>query len=72
MPTEHGLSDHCMVDHKEANSAGEEKHPLTPLWIIREAFYMIDRVMHFNGVRGTIWRTLGVDRSSKNPNICNI
>jgi hypothetical protein len=28
--------------------------------------------MHFTGVRGSVWRALGVNRSSKNPNICNI
>ena len=36
------------------------------------AYYLLDRKMHFTGMRGGLWRMLGVDRSAKNPNICNI
>jgi hypothetical protein len=30
-----------------------------------------DRTMHFTGLRGGLWRALGVGRSVKNPNLCN-
>tara|TARA_Y100000310_G_scaffold306503_1_gene347702 strand:+ start:3140 stop:3265 length:126 start_codon:yes stop_codon:yes gene_type:complete len=39
------------------------------LW---KSMLFVDRKMHFTGVRGAAWRILGVDRSLKNPNICNI
>jgi len=32
----------------------------------------IDRKAHFIGLRGGIWRVLGVDRSEKNPSLCNV
>lgn len=68
MSTEFELSDHCIVDHWEwLRSGGEVKvSPLVLLWI------SLDRKMHFTGIRGAIWRLLGVDRAVKNPNICNV
>ena len=31
-----------------------------------------DRKMHFTGLRGWLWRMLGVDRSVENPNLCDL
>ena len=62
------LSDHCLSDH----SAAPEKPPRTPLWTARGALLSIDRRMHFTGLRGAAWRSLGVTRSPRNPNVCNL
>ena len=43
-----------------------------PWLFLRALLLFLDRKMHFTGLRGGLWRTLGVDRSQKNPNICNI
>ena len=66
-----GLSEYCIIDHFKDHSV-----PGPPvqwwrmaLWV---AYYLLDRKMHFTGLRGGLWRVLGVDRSAKNPNICNI
>ncbi len=64
------LSDHCLVNHfvdskADLPVAGAHMRLVKP-------FNWIDRKMHFTGLRGGIWRLLGVDRSHKNPNICNI
>ena len=73
MSEEIRLSDHCLVDHlvRPANPDA----PQTKFWpgmLLAIPFYMFDRKMHFTGLRGSIWRLLGVDRSPKNPNICNV
>ena len=62
------LSDHCIVDHIEyARSGGPVNAPRVMLW-----WLALDRKMHFTGLRGRVWRLLGVDRAVKNPNLCNI
>ncbi len=65
------LSDYCIIDHFK-----DREVPGMPLkwWrmIPLLAYYVLDRRMHFTGMRGGVWRMLGVDRSAKNPNICNI
>ncbi len=63
------LSDHCIVDHFNGVTPPP---PKTPLWLIRMTLLLTDRTMHFTGMRGGLWRLLGIDRSPKNPNICNI
>ncbi len=71
MSHEH-LSDRCIVDHVDWIRKGGPKPKMSPqsmLWLI---LLCLDRKMHFTGVRGAIWRLLGVDRSLKNPNLCNI
>ena len=65
------LSNHCLADHK-SESDKEHRPPFTPIWLLRMPFIYVDRLMHFTGVRGAVWRLLGVTRSSKNPNVCNI
>ena len=66
-----GLSDYCIIDHFDRTIPGgpDVKWWRIPLVV---AYYLLDRRMHFTGVRGGLWRLLGVDRSPKNPNICNI
>lgn len=61
------LSDHCLIDHREAFSLGVPKPSLT-----RRAFLLADRKIYFTGLRGRLWRLLGIDRALKNPNICNV
>ena len=66
------LSDYCIIDHWNTrhHEAGER---ITPLQIVRIIVYMVvDRKMHFTGLRGGLWKLLGIDRSTKNPNICNM
>ena len=65
------LSDHCLVDHVEWIRQGGPKPKLTPLTITWRALMLADRKMHFTGLRGGLWRLLGIDRSLKNPNLCN-
>jgi len=62
------LSDHCIVDHL----ADEMKGPRTIQQRLLSPMLAVDRVMHFTGVRGRLWSLLGVRRSNKNPNVCNI
>ncbi len=66
-----GLSEYCIIDHFKDRSV-----PGIPLkwWRMLPllAYYVLDRKMHFTGMRGGLWRVLGVNRSAKNPNICNI
>ena len=69
MVIESHLSDHCVVDHR---AEGGPQPPATPVWMMRRSLLFLDRTMHFTGVRGTLWRMLGVGRSHKNPNICNV
>ena len=66
-----GLSDYCIIDHfKNREVPGvPAKWWRMSLWV---AYYVLDRKMHFTGLRGGLWRILGVDRRAKNPNICNI
>ncbi len=66
-----GLSDYCIIDHfKDHDIPGVPvQWWRMPLLL---AYYVLDRRMHFTGMRGGLWRVLGVDRSAKNPNICNI
>ena len=68
------LSDHCIVDHLEKVGDPEyDRLPgLTPKWLLRYLLLALDRKMHFTGLRGGVWRLFGVDRSAKNPNICNM
>ncbi len=70
MHDRHELSDHCLIDHTEA--IREIKPSLTPVIAIAKALLIADRKMHFTGLRGGLWRLLGIDRSLKNPNICNV
>lgn len=70
------FSDFCVIDHlsEEGREVPTDFGPiwLRPIWLFRFALYFLDTKMHFTGFRGGVWRFLGVDRSSKNPNICNI
>ena len=70
--TEIELSAHCMVDHRNALGTSITKYQFnaqTGLWRIMLFIY---RKAHFIGLRGGIWRVLGVDRSEKNPSLCNV
>ena len=64
------LSDYCLVDHWEKLEG--VNIPSTPKWWLRGALMAMDRRMHFTGVRGALWQMLGVTRSPRNPNICNL
>ena len=74
MPEEFKLSDHCLVDHLEKVDEGPDapRVKFRSSFLLAIPFYLIDRKMHFTGLRGGIWRLLGIDRSDKNPNICNV
>jgi hypothetical protein len=37
-----------------------------------KAMLRLDRKAHFDGWRGGTWRLLGVNRSEKNPNLCDV
>ena len=66
------LSEYCLIDHPGFREATGYRPPSTPLWLLRTALMALDKKMHFTGLRGGVWRVLGVDRSGKNPNLCNI
>ncbi len=74
MPYTIHLSDHCLMDHMDD---GPDDGPKIPLrWLVRlplaAPLLLLDKKMHFTGARGLLWRTIGVRRSSKNPNVCNV
>lgn len=71
-PVEIELSAHCVVSHQEWVQKDGPVANFTPLTPFRKSLLFLDRKMHFTGLRGGIWRLLGVDRSVKNPNLCNI
>ena len=66
------LSDHCLIDHPEALGTGLVETPFTAKNLMRRAMLLVDPKAHFVGLRGGIWRMLGLDRSEKNPNLCNV
>ena len=66
------LSDHCLVDHFLKDPEGVPRTKFRPGMLLGIPFLLIDRRMHFTGLRGRIWRLFGIDRSPKNPNICNV
>ena len=68
------LSDHCIVDHFEKVGIPEyDRIPgHSPIWLLRGLLLNLDRKMHFTGLRGGIWRLIGVDRSVKNLLISHI
>ena len=68
--TDSKLSDHCLIDHFEEIEVLHDK--ITPRKLVLLPVLLLDRKMHFTGFRGGIWRALGVDRSHKNPNVCNM
>lgn len=65
------LSDHCLVDHREWARQGGALPPLTLRSFLWFSLLRIDGKMHFTGLRGHIWRVLGITRALKNPNLCN-
>ena len=66
------LSDYCILDHLEWEREGGPMPALTPQSVMWRTLLLLDQKMHFTGFRGKIWRLLGVDRSLKNPNLCNL
>ena len=72
MHDHHELSEHCLVDHVDYRRQGGEGPKLTPVSLMWRGLLMADNKMHFTGIRGGLWRLLGVNRSLKNPNLCNI
>lgn len=66
------LSDHCVLDHVEWMRDGGPKPAITTQSVMWRVLLVLDRKMHFTGLRGKIWRLLGVGRSLKNPNLCNL
>ena len=69
---DHELSDTCIIDHLEWQREGAPVPKISPQSILWRALLTLDRKTHFTGVRGAIWRVLGVNRSLKNPNLCNV
>jgi hypothetical protein len=67
-------SNHCLAgDHKKARpGVPEQRPPLTPKWMARIGLLMVDPTIHLAGPRAAAWRILGVTRSPKNPNVCNL
>lgn len=65
------LSDHCIIDHFDKTVPRPKEH-VTPRGLLLAPMFLIDRLGHFTGLRGALWRTLGVGRNTKNPNICNL
>ncbi len=66
------LSDHCLVDHREALGSGYADYPLTAQTVLWRLMQLVDRKTHFVGLRGKVWRLLGLGRSEKNPNLCDV
>ena len=66
------LSKHCLVDHREGLGTGLVKYPFTLQTVLWRILLFLDRKAHFIGVRGGAWRLLGVNRSEKNPNLCDV
>ena len=66
------LSAHCMVDHRNALGTGFAKYPFNAQTVLWRIMLFIYRKAHFIGLRSGIWRVLGVDRSEKNPSLCNV
>lgn len=66
------LSDHCIVDHFiQMEGTGPPENVSRLKIALVESMLRLDRKMHFTGMWGGIWRSLGVTRSPKNPNMCN-
>jgi hypothetical protein len=66
------LSDYCVADHSEAYRTRIIEHKRTPLEILRRLMLLADQKSHFVGIRGKVWQLLGIHRSDRNPNLCNI
>ena len=73
MPKTTKLVDHCIGDHLDSPAPKPPGFLRRPVWLFRvPMLLLLDRKLHFTGLRGGIWRLLGVDRSPKNPNLCNM
>ena len=71
MTAEVKLSKYCLVSHREWIRGGGPVADVTPRTLLWRGMLLLDRKMHFTGLRGATWRFLGIDRSVKNPNLCN-
>lgn len=73
MPSREELSNYCIIDHQddELNSMSG-KEPLSVSKMVKMPLYAIDPRTHFTGLRGGMWRMIGVGRSFKNPNVCDM
>jgi hypothetical protein len=65
------LSEYCLVSHQEWMNDGGPVPKFTPWTPFRNSLSFLDPKVHFTGLRGATWRAFGVDRSVKNPNLCN-
>ena len=74
MPHKIPLSDNCLIHEAEADGIMPWTRPpkLTPRLLMALPLVFPDRKQHFTGLRGALWKAFGVDRSSKNPNFCNV
>ncbi len=66
------LSDHCLIDHRDALGTGIVELPFKAQTVLWRIMLWLDRKAHFVGLRGGTWRLLGVNRSEKNPNLCDV
>ena len=74
MATRTGLSDHCILHAAdvEGGTPSGSRPPISAKVLATLPLLLVDRKQHFTGIRGAAWRMFGVDRSPKNPNVCNI
>jgi hypothetical protein len=64
------LSAHCIIDHLSDEIDVEKTYPIKSF--LSRLLLVFDGKMHFTGLRGILWRVIGINRSTKNPNICNL
>lgn len=70
MPGTLRWSPHCLIDRPTHLLAFRYRHPVVTLLL--RALLRLDPKMHFTGPAGMSWRLLGVERSTKNPNMCTL
>ena len=68
------LSDHCILHAADVRGtvARETRPPISAKVLATLPLLLFDRKQHFTGIRGAAWRLFGVNRSPKNPNVCDI
>ncbi len=68
------LSKHCILHAAdvEGGTPRGSRPPISAKALATLPLWLFDRKQHFTGLRGAAWRMFGVNRSPKNPNVCNI
>ena len=60
------ISDYCLVQDVK----GADGPTFSPKLLAMFPLFLLDKKGHFTGLRGFLWRRLGVNRGPFNPNIC--